>query len=92
MINRTGVTVGKLTQTAFQRSLLPVHLHPFYRRRFGLAPGYCPNAEAAYEKVLSLPLFPAMQDQEVEAVIEAVWKVINAYAVDTRAAFVAGSR
>jgi perosamine synthetase len=71
---------------------LPVHLHPFYRDRFALGPGHCPNAEAAYETILSLPLFPAMQDQDVEGVIEAVWKVINAYAVDTRAAVVAGSR
>jgi perosamine synthetase len=71
---------------------LPVHLHPFYRRRFGLGPGHCPNAEAAYETILSLPLFPAMEDRDVEDVIEAVWKVISAYAVDTRAAVVAGSR
>lgn len=71
---------------------LPVHLHPFYRRRFGLGPGHCPNVEAAYESVLSLPLFPAMEERDIEDVIEAVWKVIGAYAVDTRAAVVAGSR
>jgi perosamine synthetase len=71
---------------------LPVHLHPFYRDRFGLGPGYCPNAEAAYERILSLPLFPAMNDRDVEDVIEAVWKVINAYAIDTRAAAAAGAR
>ena len=71
---------------------LPVHLHPFYREHFGLGPGYCPHAEAAYKTILSLPLFPAMSDRDVEDVIEAVWKVINAYAVDTRATAVAGSR
>jgi perosamine synthetase len=27
---------------------IPVHLHPFYQRRFGTAPGLCPAAEAAY--------------------------------------------
>jgi len=71
---------------------LPVHLHPFYRDRFGLGPGYCPNAESAYETILSLPLFPAMNDRDVADVIEAVWKVISAYAVDTRAAAAAGAR
>jgi hypothetical protein len=71
---------------------LPVHLHPFYRERFGLRPGCCPNAEAAYEDILSLPLFPSMSDEDIENVIEAVWKVISAYAVDTRAAAAAGSR
>jgi len=70
----------------------PVHLHPFYRHRFGLGVGLCPNAEAAYEKILSLPLFPGMEDQDVEDVIEAVWKVISNYAVETRPAVVAGSR
>jgi len=71
---------------------LPVHLHPYYRERFGLGPGYCPNAEAAYEAILSLPLFPAMSEQDIEDVIESVWKVISTYAVDTRAAAAAGSR
>jgi dTDP-4-amino-4,6-dideoxygalactose transaminase len=67
-------------------------LHPFYRDRFGLGPGYCPRAEAAYETILSLPLFSAMNDRDAEDVIEAVWKVINAYAVDMRTAAAAGSR
>jgi len=51
---------------------LPVHLHPFYRRRFGTAPGLCPNAEAAYEEILSLPIFPAMSDDDVDDVIRAL--------------------
>lgn len=58
---------------------LPVYLHPFYRRRFGTGPGLCPRAEAAYERILSLPIFPAMSDADVEDVIEAVHKVIRAY-------------
>ena len=51
---------------------LPVHLHPFYRRRFGTGPGMCPVAEAAYERILSLPIFPRMSDEDVARVIEAV--------------------
>jgi perosamine synthetase len=51
---------------------IPVHLHPFYRRQFGTYPGLCPRAEQAYARLLSLPLFPRMRDEEVEAVIEAV--------------------
>ena len=71
---------------------LPVHLHPFYRKRFGTGPGLCPRAEAAYEAILSLPLFPAMSDGDVEDVIQALWKVVNHYAIDTRSAAVAGAR
>jgi UDP-4-amino-4,6-dideoxy-N-acetyl-beta-L-altrosamine transaminase len=50
---------------------IPVHLHPFYRRSFGTAPGICPNAERAFERLLSLPLYPRMQDEEVATVIAA---------------------
>ncbi|MHC4180824.1 MAG: UDP-4-amino-4,6-dideoxy-N-acetyl-beta-L-altrosamine transaminase [Planctomycetota bacterium] len=52
---------------------IPVHLHPFYRERFGTGPGDCPVAEAAYEEILSLPVFPAMTDPDVADVVEAVW-------------------
>lgn len=48
---------------------IPVHLHPFYRRRFGTGPGLCPVAEAAYEQILSLPIFPGMSDRDTEHVI-----------------------
>ncbi len=71
---------------------LPVYLHRFYRQRFGTGPGLCPRAEAAYDVILSLPIFPAMSDQDVEDVIQALCKVVNHYAIDTRSAAVAGAR
>lgn len=49
---------------------IPVHLQPFYMRTFGTAPGLCPLAEAAYAELLSLPLFPAMTDTDVDRVVE----------------------
>lgn len=54
---------------------LPVYLHPFYRDRFGLQPGLCPRAEEAYAQLLTLPLFPAMSDADVEYVIAAMERV-----------------
>jgi len=48
---------------------IPVHLHPYYRNRFGTAQGDCPNAEAAYEQILSLPIYPGMTDQQVQFVV-----------------------
>ena len=54
---------------------IPVHLHPFYRRRLGTGLGTCPQAEAAFERILSLPLFPRMEEDDVEAVIAAICKV-----------------
>lgn len=58
---------------------IPVHLHPFYRRRFGTAPGLAPVAEAAYEEILTLPMFPTMTARDVRDVIEAVTKVVEAF-------------
>jgi perosamine synthetase len=60
---------------------IPVHLHPYYRERLGTGPGLCPVAEAAYEEMLSLPIFPRMSDSDVADVVTALGKVIRAYAV-----------
>ena len=58
---------------------VPVHLHPFYRQRFGVGPGLCPVAEAAYESMLTLPLFAGMASRDVHVVIEAVTKGVAAF-------------
>lgn len=56
---------------------IPVHLHPFYRERFGTRAGLCPAAEAAYERILSLPIFPLMSDADCDRVVEAVARVCS---------------
>jgi perosamine synthetase len=71
---------------------LPVHLHPYYREHFGTGPGLCPKTEAAYEEILSLPIFPSMDDEDVDDVIQALWKVMSAYAIGTRTAAFAAAR
>jgi perosamine synthetase len=58
---------------------IPVHLHPYYRNRFGTGPGLCPVAESAYVEILSLPIFPQMSDSDVEDVVAALSKVARAY-------------
>jgi perosamine synthetase len=55
---------------------VPVHLHPYYRERFGYKPGAYPVAEDAYERLISLPMFHGMSDQDVDDVIRAVNKVM----------------
>ena len=50
----------------------PVHIQPWYRQTYGYAPGKCPNAEAFYAQALSLPLYPALTDADVQHVIQAV--------------------
>jgi len=58
---------------------IPVHLHPYYRDRFGYQGGEFPVAENAYQSLISLPMFHGMNDGDVEDVIQAVRKVVDHY-------------
>lgn len=51
---------------------IPVHLQPWYRKTYGYGTGKCPVAESFYAGALSLPLYPAMSDDDVNTVIGAV--------------------
>ncbi len=55
---------------------IPVHTLPYYEQ-LGYKKGSVPLTEKLYEGIISLPLFPLMQDQDVEDVIEAVKLVIG---------------
>lgn len=54
---------------------IPVHLHPYYQRTLGTGPGLCPVAESAYERMITLPIFPQMTDDDVQDVIRAIIKL-----------------
>ncbi|MDE0840047.1 MAG: DegT/DnrJ/EryC1/StrS family aminotransferase, partial [Kiritimatiellae bacterium] len=56
---------------------IPVHLQPYYKRAHGYSEGKCPMAESYYAKALSLPLFPAMTDEDVELVMQSVLEVVD---------------
>jgi perosamine synthetase len=58
---------------------IPVHLHPYYRNRFGYQGGEYPIAEDAYERSISLPMFHGMDDSAVGDVVRAVLKVVGHY-------------
>jgi UDP-4-amino-4,6-dideoxy-N-acetyl-beta-L-altrosamine transaminase len=59
---------------------IPVYYHPYYEK-LGYHRGLCPNAEKLYEEILSLPLYYAMTDEDVEDVIHAVGKVVEHYRI-----------
>lgn len=54
---------------------IPLHLHPFYRDTFGYKPQDFPMASAAFERIISLPIYPRMTEADVETVIAAVKKL-----------------
>jgi dTDP-4-amino-4,6-dideoxygalactose transaminase len=49
-----------------------VHLYPYYREQFGFKPGDFPVAETISDRIVSLPLFPLMTDQDQDRVIAAM--------------------
>jgi perosamine synthetase len=58
---------------------VPAYWHPHYQA-LGYRHGLCPLAEAVYARVLTLPIFPAMTDRDVEDVLTALRKVLRYYA------------
>ena len=54
---------------------VPVHLQPYYADRYG--PMRLPGAEAYYARCLSLPLFPAMADEDVDRVVDGLIEILS---------------
>ncbi len=55
---------------------IPVYLQPFYTR-LGYQRGLCPVSEDFYQKEISLPMYPAMSDDDVDYVIGTVFRVLG---------------
>ena len=51
---------------------IPLHLHPYWRDRYGLTPAQFPHSQHAYERMLSLPLYSRMTDADADRVVAAV--------------------
>lgn len=81
--NLLGKTRAQVMQELRERGVgtqvhyIPVHSQPFYKTTFGYKEGDFPNAEKYYERELSLPLYPAMSDDNLNTVIKAVKEVIK---------------
>ena len=57
---------------------IPIHFHPYFQEALGLCRGDYPVAEAIYAGLVSLPLYPRMQDGDVDRVAEAIHEIIAA--------------
>jgi len=56
---------------------IPIHLHPYYRDKYGWQPEDFPVAYDGYRRMVSLPLNPALSDQDVDDVIDAVRTILG---------------
>jgi dTDP-4-amino-4,6-dideoxygalactose transaminase len=57
---------------------IPLHLHPYWRERYGLGPQDFPHSQHAYERMLSLPLYTRMTDADVDRVLDALRRALGA--------------
>jgi UDP-4-amino-4,6-dideoxy-N-acetyl-beta-L-altrosamine transaminase len=62
---------------------LPVYLHPYYHD-LGYSEGLCHEAEDFYAREISIPLFPAMEDEDIEHVIRNLFETFRAVAGEKR--------
>jgi perosamine synthetase len=76
-INRSEM-VRQLKESGIGTSVhfIPLHLHPYYRETFGYLQGDFPRAEDAYNRCLSLPIYPDMSNSEVERVMTTIEGIV----------------
>jgi len=58
---------------------IPIHLHPYYRKKYGYTADCFPVAYDNYQRIISLPLNPRLSDQDVMDVVAAVADVARCY-------------
>ena len=57
---------------------IPTYSFPYYQK-LGYKMGACPNAEKLYERIVSIPLYYSLTNEQQDKVIEAVKKVVAYY-------------
>ena len=57
---------------------IPVYYFPYYRK-LGYKKGICPNAEKLYERIITIPLYFSLTDDEQSKIIEAVGRIVSYY-------------
>jgi dTDP-4-amino-4,6-dideoxygalactose transaminase len=56
---------------------IPIHIHPYYRDSYGYKPDDFPVAYREYQRLVSLPIYPTMRDEDINDVIEAVREIVT---------------
>jgi dTDP-4-amino-4,6-dideoxygalactose transaminase len=60
-------------------NFIPIHRHPYYRETLSFPAGGFPIADGAYPRLVTLPLYPRMEDSDVDDVVRAVCKLLRHY-------------
>jgi dTDP-4-amino-4,6-dideoxygalactose transaminase len=77
-INRNQF-IEQLTKAGIGTSVhfIPLHRHPYYQRNFGVGPDEFPNADNAFLRAISLPIFPGITGEQMNLVVETVTQVLG---------------
>jgi dTDP-4-amino-4,6-dideoxygalactose transaminase len=59
---------------------IPLHLHPYYRDKYGYQPADFPHSYGEFLRTISLPIYSKMSDSDVEDVIAAVLDIVTLFA------------
>ena len=56
---------------------IPVHLQPYYRKKYSFKIGDFPNAEKFYEQEISLPVYPSLSKEDQKEVIYTINNIVG---------------
>jgi dTDP-4-amino-4,6-dideoxygalactose transaminase len=81
-VDRAGFIEGlKQLKIGASVHFIPLHLHPYYRHTYGYTPSDFPIANQEFQRVISLPIYSKMSDQDVTDVIQAVQELVSEYRI-----------
>jgi perosamine synthetase len=86
-LERLGVDRNQFMQLLRERGIgcsvhwRPLHLHPYYQESFGWQEHHLPVASRQWQRLVSLPLFPGMRQDEQQYVVQAVRDLCAGHAV-----------
>ena len=84
-LDRLSITRGLFIEELKNRNIgssvhfIPLHLHPYYKNKYGYSEGDFKNSEWVYNRCVSLPIFPGMKNEDVLDVIESVKFVLEKF-------------
>jgi dTDP-4-amino-4,6-dideoxygalactose transaminase len=64
---------------------IPIHLHQYYREKYGYKPEDFPVALREYQRMVSLPLSPRMTEEDIADVVDAVTSIVQEHCFETSA-------
>jgi dTDP-4-amino-4,6-dideoxygalactose transaminase len=85
-LDRLGISRNQFIEELAVRNIassvhfVPIHLHPYYRGKYGYKPEDFPVTYREYQRIISLPIYPGMSNQDVDDVIAAVAAIARASA------------